>query len=92
MFGYGKVRYRGLSKNTERLTLLLGLSNLMTVDLLGFLKPERWCRTRHLPEQKFRSLSRHTQKVRPQVQQETVFFIIVTPCNAKAWSYPNRRC
>ena len=28
-FGYAKVRYRGLIKNTERLVLLLGLSNLM---------------------------------------------------------------
>ena len=27
-FGYGKVRYRGLAKNTERLAMLLGLSNL----------------------------------------------------------------
>ena len=31
-FGYGKVRYRGLAKNTERLALLLGLGNLMTAD------------------------------------------------------------
>ena len=28
IFGYHKVRYRGLGKNTERLALLLGLSNL----------------------------------------------------------------
>ena len=28
IFGYGKVRYRGLAKNTERMALLLGLSNL----------------------------------------------------------------
>ncbi len=28
IFGYGKVRYRGLAKNTERLALLLGLANL----------------------------------------------------------------
>ncbi len=28
VFGYAKVRYRGLAKNTERLALLLGLSNL----------------------------------------------------------------
>ena len=27
-FGYAKVRYRGLAKNTDRLALLLGLSNL----------------------------------------------------------------
>ena len=27
-FGYAKVRYRGLAKNTERVALLLGLSNL----------------------------------------------------------------
>ena len=28
-FGYAKVRYRGLSKNRERLTMLLGLANLL---------------------------------------------------------------
>ncbi len=28
LWGYAKVRYRGLAKNTERLALLLGLSNL----------------------------------------------------------------
>lgn len=28
IFGYAKLRYRGLSKNHERLALLLGLSNL----------------------------------------------------------------
>ena len=28
LFGYAKVRYRGLAKNTERMALLLGLSNL----------------------------------------------------------------
>ena len=28
LFGYAKVRYRGLAKNTERLALLLGLTNL----------------------------------------------------------------
>ena len=27
-FGYAKVRYRGLAKNTEQVALLLGLSNL----------------------------------------------------------------
>ena len=27
-FGYAKTRYRGLAKNTERVALLLGLSNL----------------------------------------------------------------
>ena len=27
MFGYTKVRYRGLAKNTERLALLFGLGN-----------------------------------------------------------------
>jgi hypothetical protein len=26
------VRYRGLAKNTQRLTLLLGLGNLLTVE------------------------------------------------------------
>ena len=30
IFDYGKVRYRGLAKNTQRLALLLGLGNLMT--------------------------------------------------------------
>ena len=28
IYGYAKLRYRGLSKNQERLALLLGLSNL----------------------------------------------------------------
>ena len=28
LWGYAKVRYRGLTKNTERLAMLLGLSNL----------------------------------------------------------------
>ena len=28
LWGYAKVRYRGLAKNTERLALMLGLSNL----------------------------------------------------------------
>ena len=28
LFGYAKVRYRGLAKNTERMALLLGLFNL----------------------------------------------------------------
>ncbi len=28
-FGYGKVRYRGLAKNTQRLMTLLGFANLM---------------------------------------------------------------
>ena len=32
IFDYGKVRYRGLAKNTQRLTLLLGLGNLMTAE------------------------------------------------------------
>ena len=32
MFGYGKVRYRGLAKNIERLALLFGLGNLLTAD------------------------------------------------------------
>ena len=27
-FGYAKVRYRGLAKNTERLAILMGLYNL----------------------------------------------------------------
>ena len=32
VFGYAKVRYRGLAKNTERLALLLGLGNLLTAE------------------------------------------------------------
>ena len=31
-FGYGKVRYRGLSKNTQRLMTLLGFANLMRAE------------------------------------------------------------
>ena len=31
-FGYTKVRYRGLSKNTQRLALLLGFANLMRAE------------------------------------------------------------
>jgi IS5 family transposase len=29
VFGYSKIRYRGLAKNTERLSLLLGFANLL---------------------------------------------------------------
>ena len=32
LFSYGKVRYRGLAKNTERLALLFGLGNLLTAE------------------------------------------------------------
>ena len=32
IFGYTKVRYRGLAKNTERLALLFGLGNLLTAE------------------------------------------------------------
>ena len=32
LFGYGKVRYWGLAKNTQRLAMLLGLGNLMTAE------------------------------------------------------------
>ena len=28
-FGYSKVRYRGLAKNTQRIALLLGFTNLL---------------------------------------------------------------
>ncbi len=31
-FGYAKVRYRGLAKNTQLLVLLLGLTNLITAE------------------------------------------------------------
>jgi len=32
MFGYSKVRYRGLKKNTERISLLLGFANLLRAE------------------------------------------------------------
>ena len=32
LFGYAKVRYRGLAKNTQRLAFLLGLGNLLTAQ------------------------------------------------------------
>ena len=32
LFGYIKVRYRGLAKNMERLALLFGLGNLLTAE------------------------------------------------------------
>jgi IS5 family transposase len=32
MFGYDKVRYRGLAKNTERISLLLGFANLLIAE------------------------------------------------------------
>ena len=32
LFGYGKVRYRGLAKNIKRLALLFGLGNLLTAE------------------------------------------------------------
>ncbi len=32
LFGYGKIRYRGLAKNTERLALLFGFGNLLTAE------------------------------------------------------------
>ena len=32
LFGYGKVRYRGLAKNTQRLALLFGLGNLLPAE------------------------------------------------------------
>ena len=31
-FGYAKVRYRGLGKNTQRLAVLLGLTNLIRAE------------------------------------------------------------
>ena len=34
LFGYAKVRYRGLAKNTDRLALLLGLSDLKRAQAL----------------------------------------------------------
>ena len=32
VFGYDKVRYRGLAKNAQRLAVLLGLGNLLTAE------------------------------------------------------------
>lgn len=32
VFGYSKVRYRGLAKNTERMSLLLGFANLLRAE------------------------------------------------------------
>ena len=32
MFGYNKVRYRGLEKNTNRLYLLAGFANLLRAE------------------------------------------------------------
>ena len=32
LFGYGKVRYRGLAKNMERLAMLFGLGNLLAAE------------------------------------------------------------
>ena len=32
LFGYEKIRYRGLMKNTQRLALLFGLGNLLTAE------------------------------------------------------------
>ncbi len=32
LFGYGKVRYRGLAKNMERVALLFRLGNLLTAE------------------------------------------------------------
>ena len=31
-FGYSKVRYRGLAKNTQRLAVLLGFTNLIRAE------------------------------------------------------------
>lgn len=33
-FGYAKVRYRGLHKNTQRLAVLFGMANLMKAERL----------------------------------------------------------
>ena len=48
IFDCGKVRYRGLAKNTQRLALLLGLCNLMTAEgPLAGLRGGRQAQTRH---------------------------------------------
>ena len=41
LFGYVKVRYRGLAKNLERLALLFGLGNLLTAEgsTVGVVRP-----------------------------------------------------
>ena len=44
-FGYAKVRYRGLAKNTQRLMLLLGMTNLITT-ILGILTWAKCAQTR----------------------------------------------
>jgi len=36
IFGYSKVRYRGLHKNMNRLYLLLGFTNLLRSRSLGY--------------------------------------------------------
>ena len=38
-FGYAKVRYRGLAKITQRLTLLLGMTNLIRAERYSALTP-----------------------------------------------------
>ena len=48
------------------------------------------CCTRHLPEQKLRSLSRHAQKLWPPVQQVAIFLIslpgvTLRPESEQAW-------
>ena len=43
VFGYAKVRYRGLAKNTERLALLFGLGNLLMAEgQLSWLRWAQW--------------------------------------------------
>jgi IS5 family transposase len=37
IFGYDKVRYRGLDKNMNRLCMLLGFSNLLRSRSLGYI-------------------------------------------------------
>ena len=34
-FGYAKVRYRGLAKNTQKIYLLVGFANLMIAERSG---------------------------------------------------------
>ena len=47
LFGYAKVRYRGLAKNTQRLALLLGLGNFVDRrEPIGGLKWEQWAQLR----------------------------------------------
>ncbi len=42
-FGYSKVRYRGLAKNTERIALLLGFTNVLIAGRYSAYLMWGWC-------------------------------------------------